>query len=684
MSWLTWPIAAAAAAVAIPALVILYFLKLKRRDLEVSTTLLWKKAIQDLQANAPFQRLRRNILLLLQLLILAALLLAIAQPQMLQQASPSAQTVILIDRSASMSATDELDGEDRVSRLQRAKLDAIAHVETMRSGGLLEGGGLFSTDDADEAMVIVFDRSAEVVQPFTSNKDLLRAAIRSVEPTEATSSITEAVRLASAYAGPRLIEDKGLVPGAALELWSDGDIADIGEVALHPDTEVTFHRVGDAGSTNLAITALQAERAYDSPDEVSVFVGLQSTASTRREVDVEFVVDGLVSSVRTVPVAGRDAQGEPGVGGVVFTLTQTGGALVSARLVLDEDDGDVLDADNVAWLAIPPARRLAVGLVTEGNLFLRQALGGLTLSRLDVMTPAEFESLRAGSGLAAFDVFVFDRWAPAPDETGVYPPGRFLFFGAVPSLGGLELTRREDAPVAAVVAWERDHPALRMVNLDGVRIGSMPEVTAGDAAQVLARSTEGPAIVETSVGATRTLSVVFEVARSNWPYDVGFLLFLATAVEYLGNDFTEVGGVSAHPGEVVRTRVPAGVERVELTGPDDVSMELAPDPGGEVVFGPIRSSGVYRLEWRGPAGSRDVEIDGRVVRLLTASMLDATESRVGVPEGLLLARGEVAGQDGVEEGGAGSSTLRLWPWLLLTTCAIMLVEWFVYNRKVHI
>src|SRR5262245_40875085 len=123
MTWLPrflniWP-ALAAAAVAIPALLILYFLTLRRREMDASSTLLWKKAIQDLQVNAPFQKLRRNLLLLLQLLLLALLLLALSRPITFFTPGAGKNTVIIIDRSASMRATDVDNG--KTSRLDDAK-----------------------------------------------------------------------------------------------------------------------------------------------------------------------------------------------------------------------------------------------------------------------------------------------------------------------------------------------------------------------------------------------------------------------------------------------------------------------------------------------------------------------------------------------------------------------------------
>src|SRR5947208_10395604 len=111
--------AAAAAAIVVPSLLVLYFLKLRRREMTVPSTLLWKKAIQDLQVNAPFQKLRRNLLLLLQLLILLFLLLALSRPVSNYTPPPGKTTVILLDRSASMSARDMEGGRTRLDEAKR-------------------------------------------------------------------------------------------------------------------------------------------------------------------------------------------------------------------------------------------------------------------------------------------------------------------------------------------------------------------------------------------------------------------------------------------------------------------------------------------------------------------------------------------------------------------------------------
>src|SRR5437868_12534621 len=126
MNFLTPGTAIAAGAVAVPLLLLLYFLKLRRREVPISSTLLWKKAIMDMQVNAPFQKLRRNLLLFLQLLILAAVLLSLATPMMKWTERQSTKRILLIDHSASMNAR-----EPNATRLELARQAAQTYIHDL-------------------------------------------------------------------------------------------------------------------------------------------------------------------------------------------------------------------------------------------------------------------------------------------------------------------------------------------------------------------------------------------------------------------------------------------------------------------------------------------------------------------------------------------------------------------------
>ena len=93
------------ALLAIPIL-IFYMLRLRRQEIVVSSSQLWRQVLQDRQANAPWQRLRRNWLLYLQLLVLALLVLALARPFLAGGGRPSGNLVVILDASASMQARD--------------------------------------------------------------------------------------------------------------------------------------------------------------------------------------------------------------------------------------------------------------------------------------------------------------------------------------------------------------------------------------------------------------------------------------------------------------------------------------------------------------------------------------------------------------------------------------------------
>ncbi len=738
MTWGAPLLAGVAAAIAVPTLIILYFLKLRRRDVEISTTLLWKKTIQDMQANAPFQRLRRNILLLLQLLVLAGLLMAIGQPEIKGDASSGQQHVILIDRSASMRATDgdteDTDRSSNTTRLAKAKQAALKLVDSLREPGVLGAG------TADEAMVIAFDTNAQVRQQFTSDKSLLKAAIEAIEPSDAPSALTEAMRLARAHlpnqtqvdpsTGKTIVMEGIKKKGVTMHLYSDGRLPDAIDALTGKDDIVDFVQVGSPDAANVAISAMRAERSFDTPTQLSLYVGLENTDHTPRQVDLELLIDGVTSQIKTITIppatppsarsrpsqSGDDDQGDlhnaeettdkkseqadeaaqvnavlpwsPGRTGVAFEFEHPEGGIFAAQITPSDGGENLLTVDDRAQMIVPPARKLAVALVTRGNLFLVTALEGLPLAQLKEYTPDQYEAARAAGQMSAFDLVIFDRWVPAIDGRPGLPEGRFLVLGAIPSPLGIE-SDTEPGP-AVMLDWKRDHPVMRLTLLDNLMIAKLPHLVVPDDAglDVLATADKGPGILELTTAKTHAIIVPFDVAESTWPFDVSFVIFTGASVQYLGQDAGIYGdrGDSLKPGSVLTDRLPLGAADVTISVPDaqgnpgGTTIAISPAVDGRIAFGPIDHAGLYRLSWTGPVATGDMIDGGKATRLYAANLLDAQESDIAASPMLRLAALDVT----ASKADTTKATYRLWPWLILAGLLILMLEWYVYNRKVSL
>src|SRR5208282_6903475 len=171
-------------------IVLLYFLKLKRRPLEVPSTYLWHKSVEDLHVNSIWQRLRNNLLLYLQLAVVLFIVLALLRPSWHALRLSGSRLVVLIDNSASMQATDV-----KPSRLEEAKRRAGELIDQMHSG--------------DTAMLISFSDNARVEQNFTDSRQQLREALATVKPSQHSTNLSEALKLAAGLVNPGMADKSG-------------------------------------------------------------------------------------------------------------------------------------------------------------------------------------------------------------------------------------------------------------------------------------------------------------------------------------------------------------------------------------------------------------------------------------------------------------------------------------------
>lgn len=659
MTWLTPLAGAILAAITLPLLLALYILKLRRRRRAAPSTLLWTRAVEDLRANAPFQRLRPSWLLLLQLLVLVLVALAVMQPRMDLGASRGGRVVILVDHSASMNTTDAAGGR---SRLEQAKRLAADRVSKLMSGGLFSGA-------PSEVMVIAFSDRAEVRSPFSGSLEQVKSSIEGIEATDAPTRIGEALTLARAFTTQVDPDAPNSAPErpAQLELFSDGRISDLGEQSLRGGESLSYTMVGSDATANAGLETVAADRTSAKPEEIEVFAAFRNTGPEAVSGDAQLVVDGIVRAVTPRPVAiaaAREQSGrfDPGVSRLTFApFEQSRRGVVEVRWLAE----DAYMVDNSASLAMAPPKRLRVALVGDKAEVLRMLLEGMPLAELHFYGCDEFASALADGrvGSDRHDVIVLvDCWPEGLRS------GRILSFGVpkgaeAPTFNPYGL--KERVRVASAV---REHPILRSVNLDEVVVAEMTATAPTREVQVLADSIDGPVIAFGQRGALQAVVVPFHPLDSNWPLLRSFVNFVANSVEWLGSLGDPAVGGALAPGDVITARLPADARDVSLRLPDDSRESLVvPDPS-RFVWGPLRRAGVYELSWTS-RGERES-------RLFPVNMLDPAEGRVAALADITLGTETIVGR-----GAGGGMLTDLWPWAIGACLMLLLAEWWVYHRR---
>jgi hypothetical protein len=657
VNWLTPLVGLWLAVALIPPLLLLYFLKLRRRPKPIACTLLWKRSVEDLQANAPFQKLRRNLLLFLQLLALAFLILSVMQPQVLADRGESGKTILLIDNSASMTATD---GEDEATRLVEAKHRAKERIEALYAGGLFSRSG-------GETMIIGFSDRAEIACRFSTSKQELLSAVDRIRPTHGGSELDEALKLARAYTtNVDPDSDRPVGEPADLELFSDGRIADLGDQVLRGET-LRYHRIGSPEADNVAIATMSVERPYDRPSAVEVFVALLNFNEAEVQCDLELRVDNRARALEELtlpPATTDDASGElvPGRNNIVFTpFEEPRGAVIEVRNLR----ADELAADDTARVVVPPPKQLTVGLVAPKSFLIRSVLEGMPLRSIEILTEAQYERLAERGVVDAYDVIVFDNYAP---PQGSMVAGRFLSFGATPPLKGLEEFGADDAQI--VLNIHEEHPVFRYVDLDKLFIAEGKLVQVDDDVEVLAEGTQGPVVVQIGRGPLQHIHVTFDPLRSNWPFQRSFVTFIFNAIDYLGHVGEGLTTEGFRIGEALSTRVPSAATDIRLRTPDGNTIPLRAMNETSVSWGPLRFAGLYTLAWQMPDREEPVE------RNFAVNLSAEREGAVAAAEQITIGRKDISGGTADAAG-----YMPLWPWAVGLCLVVLMLEWWVYHRK---
>jgi hypothetical protein len=552
-------------AATIPVVVLFYLLKRKRVVKLVSSTMLWQRFLSETQASAPFQKLRKNWLLILQIILLALGVFALSRPYFAAKAKPAELRVIILDASASMQATDESP-----SRFEKARAEALKWVDSLAG--------------SDQMVILLAGANAEVKQSATSEKASLRRALQACLCSDSPTRLLPALRMAES-----LVRDQ---KNAEVHLFSDGAAPELNDFeSKDRPLPLIYHRVGK-GSNNLGITGLDARANPEDARQRAVYANIGNFSTNSLETEVELLLDDRLLERRPLTIPAGEAAPQ------VFLATQSRDGVFTVRLTAKDD----LAVDNQASIVSLLPKPVKVLLVTRGNRFLEKALRAAADMELAVAP-------NLTGAAAGFDFVVLDDVAPA-----TWPQGNVLAIHVV-NTNWLENVASVEGP--PIVDWRTSHPLMRYAAFDNVQVKESYTAKTPSWAVSLADAPQASLILAGDLGRQRLVWIGFDILESNWPLRVSFPIFIANAVEWLNPANAKTSQLLVKAGEPFRLGLDRSETSAQVTLPGGQTRLVPIDPNAsEFVFGDTAKQGVYRLR----IGTNDM--------VFCVNLLDAAESNI--------------------------------------------------------
>jgi Ca-activated chloride channel family protein len=604
-------------------IIVLYMLKLRRREIQVSSTLLWQMVLRDREANSPWQRLRRNLLMLTQLLLLAALVLALARPFWRVPTVASGTLVVLLDGSASMQSTD---APGAATRFEAARAAIRQLIDSLSANSSLS--------------LILVGHQPQVLSTASGDKPALLEALNQAQPGQGEGDWAAATALASGAVRA------GDAAHSVIVVVSDGGLPP----NLPPlPAEVRYIPVGTA-STNLALRALAVRATTAGPQ---LFASVANYGDGARNVIVSVSINGNLHSAQqlNVPAGGSSD--------MVISNLPPDPAIYQARLSLPAGDTgnngrvDSLPLDDQAWAVYQPPSAGRVLVISQGNVFLEQVFAALSVQ-------LGFQPFRLKSGQPIppdpFNLYVFDG-----PITGTLPSGDLLLINPSStdlfSVGGV-FTNTQVAQVA------QNDPLTQYVDWRGVHVLQAHQVSLPAWAHAVVNAAGGPLIFAGQVNGRRVAVITFDLHDSDLPLQVTFPILMSNLLNYLApaNSFTPPDGLQ--PGQTVPIKLSGGQTNLSVQDPSGARAPLPADG----AYAGARLLGVYTIYANQAA-----------VGNFAVNLFDPFESNIRPESSIRIGRDSVSATAPQEQG-----TLEIWPWIAAAAFALLLIEWWVYHRGMSV
>lgn len=381
----------------IPVIIILYLLKQKVKDQPFSSTMLWREIYKNLEAKTPFEKLKNNILMYLQILAMLLLIFALMAPVIRNGGLVQRNTILVIDKTASMETT--YGGGD--SRLDEAVSRAKSYLDGVNDSGMVtivacgeEAEIIYQGQDKATAKRRLNDLKTEQV---SGNLDAASGMVGSLTSNLDNVDVVCYTDSDFDYESWKRNNDKISLSVESIYSKEENlsvDYVNYGLKDIDHSGENADKRIGDLEDNGSVDTVIEAICKVTNH-------GTKTAAS-----DVSLYLNNEIIDVQTVTVEAGESES------VYFNEVKlpsdyiAGGDInITKALVLRAElsEKDALTADNFSSIQITADNSRKILLLSEGNVFMEKAL-----SLVDGALVYKSEDISVLEQENDFELYVFD------------------------------------------------------------------------------------------------------------------------------------------------------------------------------------------------------------------------------------------------------------------------------------
>lgn len=338
-------------------IVLMYLLKKQHQEVTISSNFLWHRAIRDLEANRPWQKLRKNLLLLLQILLFIMLVMGLTKPYIFSDTISGGNLIIVLDSSASMQSTD-VEG----SRFEKAKEDIDNTIKNIKPN--------------TKVTLISMANQPKLIVNNSSDKSILQRNLKFIKVSDCSSNEKDTLSLIKS-----IVKD---MKNYKIVFYSDRDIDSSMD-------NVVVKRINGQGD-NLAVENISYSIKQN---DLTVLTRVKNYSDKEYNSDLILYKDDEIFDVKEISIGAGENKN------IYWYGLPKAVNIIKAELDIE----DSLDIDNIRYGVVSSKEISKALLVTEGNVFVEKAIGlnqGVELYKTnEVMEDIE-----------GYDLYIYDGKLP--------------------------------------------------------------------------------------------------------------------------------------------------------------------------------------------------------------------------------------------------------------------------------